>query len=359
MEPSRFALDLLVLDQFFASSVAVTLDTLATANLVATSMGSPAPFRWRVVTPDGAPVTASSGLRLAADGALDEPARGDLAFAFGVGMADVARIQAALVRPDTVRAIGWLRAAHERGCLLAASCSSTFLLAETGRLEGCEAATSWWLAPLFRARYPGVRLRPDAMVTEDRGVLCAGAALAQVDLVHRVVAVLAGDELAGVCARYLAFDDGAGSQAPFVIAEHLARLDPLAAAAQAWMSEHLAEPFTVAQVARHVGVSERTLSRRILAATGLSATGLAQRLRVERAAALLRGTVGTVDEVARAVGYTDGATLRRLFRRYLGRAPAELRRVAQVEGGAESATPRADSARTAPTSTPTPASTPR
>lgn len=320
-----YQLDLLVLDGFFATGLAVTLDTLATANVIAAALGQPAPFSWRILTPDGAPVTAASGWVRAADASLDAPVAGELALVFGVGMADVPRIQAALRRPDTAQAVRWLAHARATGATLAASCSSTFLLAETGHLDDQEAATCWWLAPLFRARYPRVRLRPDALVTMGTGVLCAGAAMAQIDLIHRIIALYAGEELARTCARYLAFDDGRSSQAPFMIAEHLARVDPVVADAQAWISAHLAEPFSVAQVARHVGVSERTLSRRISLATGLSITALTQRLRVERAAALLRGSSARIDEVARAVGYADGATLRRLFRRQLGRSPADLK----------------------------------
>jgi transcriptional regulator GlxA family with amidase domain len=32
------------------------------------------------------------------------------------------------------------------------------VLAESGVLDGCEATTTWWLAPVFRQRYPHLRL---------------------------------------------------------------------------------------------------------------------------------------------------------------------------------------------------------
>jgi len=47
-----------------------------------------------------------------------------------------------------------LRDWSDGGALAAAACVGTFVLAEAALLDGEEASTTWWLAPLFRQRSP-------------------------------------------------------------------------------------------------------------------------------------------------------------------------------------------------------------
>ncbi len=208
---------LAVLDGFFASGLSVTADVLATSNVIGAALapGRHPLFRWSIRTVHGGPVRSSSGVEIRADAALD-PAAGEIVIAFGPGMADAERVLADVLRPDARALTSVLRGAHQRGAQVAASCSSTFLLAEAGLLDGGEATTSWWLAPLFRSRYPAIRLRADEIVCASGTVLTAAAAMAQLDLSLVLVRRLVGHEVAHACARYLVIDEARNSQAPFL-----------------------------------------------------------------------------------------------------------------------------------------------
>src|SRR4030095_5774739 len=115
-----------------------------------------------------------------------------------------------------------------------ASCASTFLLAETGLLDGRRATTTWWFAPLFRQRYPTVELLAEQMVVSDWPMATAGAAMAQMDLMLAVVGRFAGPSLARACANYLLLD-GRRSQAPFMEIHYLASQDPELAQDGKWV----------------------------------------------------------------------------------------------------------------------------
>jgi len=106
-----------------------------------------------------------------------------------------------------------LVAAFESGAALAASCASTFLLAEARLLDGRRATTTWWLAPQFRDRYPDVELMTDRMVVADWPIATGGAAMAQMELMLAVVDRFAGPGLARACANHLLLDERR-SQAP-------------------------------------------------------------------------------------------------------------------------------------------------
>lgn len=324
--------DVVVLDGVMASSLSVTVDVLATANRLAKRAGiaSP-PFACRVLSTQPRFVVTGSGHRFGVDGGLaGRPS--SLVVVPGLGLAERDDVLASLRRSATRRVIDYLREAHRRGGIVAASCSSTFLLAEAGLLDGGPATTTWWLTSFFRERYPKVELVTDRMVTSAGRVVCAGAALAQLDLMLHLVARQAGAELARLCARYLVLEDERPSQAPYMVLEHLARSDDLVTRADAWIRAHLGEPFRLTELAQAVAASPRTLNRRFHAAVGTSPLRFARRIRGDVARNLLETTNLAVDDVAGRVGYSDVPAFRRLFRRHSGVTPSAARRARRGGG---------------------------
>jgi transcriptional regulator GlxA family with amidase domain len=74
-----------------------------------------------------------------------------------------------------------------------------------------------------------------------------------------------------------------------------------------------------------LATSPRSLQRRCEAVLGKSPLAYFQDLRVERARSLIHGSGLDIEAIAAEVGYIDGATLRTLLRRRLGRGVRELR----------------------------------
>ena len=81
----------------------------------------------------------------------------------------------------------------------------------------------------------------------------------------------------------------------------------------------------VAQVARRMGMSRRTLQRR-LADLGTSHQELLDRTRRELAERYLTGSDETMGSVARRLGFSEPSAFIRAFRRWTGMRPAEYRR---------------------------------
>ena len=123
------------------------------------------------------------------------------ALATGHARGSGSRARTADVRKAKAQLLKW----HAEGAQIAASCIGTFLLAETGLLDHREATTTWWLAPLFRQRYPNVLLDESRMlVPSDRGVT-AGAAMGHLDLALWLIRKTS-PELAALVSRYLLAD---------------------------------------------------------------------------------------------------------------------------------------------------------
>jgi transcriptional regulator GlxA family with amidase domain len=163
------------------------------------------------------------------------------------------------------------------------------------------------------------------MLVESDGVLTAGAALAQIDLMLHLIARAASPDLARDVSRYLAIDRRP-SQARYMMSSALTGLGPEMSGIERWIRANRSRPFKVTEMAKALGMSARTLDRRVRSATGRGPSQLVQRIRLEHAAHLIETSDLALGEIAGRVGYRDGTTLRRLLRRHLDLNPSELRR---------------------------------
>lgn len=207
---------------------------------------------------------------------------------------------------------------------MSAACIGTFILAESGLLEGQRATTTWWLAPMFRQRYPGVELDESDMIVKSGRFVTAGAALGHIDLALWLVRSVS-PQLAALTGKYLIVDSRP-SQSAFALTDHLLHTDPLVERFEEWARGHLRDGFSLDAAAKSVGASKRTLARHLERVLGKTPLSYFQSLRVERAVHLLKTTNASVDQVAAKVGYADGATLRTLLRRRLDLGVKEIRR---------------------------------
>ena len=322
-KPLRLAI--LALDGCMLSSIAGPIDALRVAQKLAEIRQPLAPplFEPRVVSLRGATrVRTSSGLDIDGVGA---PGPGiDVVLVPGVMHSSPDELAARLggMQPE----IEWLRAMHLRGVRIAASCSGTFLLAATGLLDGHRATTSWWLAAAMRQAFPDVVLESEQMMVEDGGLVTTGAATAIYQLILRLIAETGGDELAQQTARMLVIDAERQSQAPYVSEALIQRpRNSLSERADRVLQESLDGQISVAGLAQRLNTSERSLLRHFREQYGESPLAHIQRLRVERAKALLEASHFSFEQIVERCGYSDVSSFRKLFKRATTLTPADYR----------------------------------
>lgn len=312
----------LVYDGVFDSGLSAILDVLDAANAMRGELPQPPPawqvttvgFRRRVRTGAGHVVTTQP---------TAEARRADLLLVPALAERRPDALLDHVSGPASTAVRTLVADTRERGTPVASACTGTFLLAESGVLDGRKATTSWWLAPVFRQRYPAVTIDETRMVTTSDGVMTAGAAFGHVDLALAIVR-MSSPAVADLVARYLVVDERP-SQSSYTIPSALAQSDPLVAAFERWARLHLEEPISVVEAARSLGVSERTLQRTVRRVLGMSPVRFVQDLRVEQASHLLRTTGLSLDSIARKVGYEHANTLRVLLRERTGSTTGALR----------------------------------
>jgi transcriptional regulator GlxA family with amidase domain len=233
-------------------------------------------------------------------------------------------LEQALARADIRDAGAVLRWWSRRGAMMTAACIGTFVIAESGLLDGQRATTTWWLAPMFRTRYPKVIVEESNMLVKSGRFVTAGAALSHMDLALWLIRGVS-PKLAALTAKYLIVDSRP-SQSAYALSDHLIHSDPLVQRFETWARGRLAHGFSLNDAARAVGASKRTLARRMQSVLGKSPLDYFQSLRVERAVHLLKTSTAGADEIAEKVGYSDAGILRRLLRKRLGVGVKEIRR---------------------------------
>ena len=231
---------------------------------------------------------------------------------------------------DLVAAV---RQAHANGARVASLCSGAFVLAAAGLLDGRRATTHWLYSKEFQARFPAVDFDPAVLYIDDGDVLTSAGTTAGIDLCLAMVAADHGADVANTLARRLvAPSHRSGGQAQYVETpappDRRDSLGPLLD----WMRTHLSETLTVAELARHANMAERTLIRRFHTAVGTTPGKWLTEQRVLHARRLLETTDLPVERVASAAGLGGAANLRHHFTEVVGVPPSDYRRTFRKPG---------------------------
>jgi AraC family transcriptional regulator, transcriptional activator FtrA len=237
--------------------------------------------------------------------------------------------------PDSI--VQALIAAHARGARLLSICSGAFVLAATGLLDGRQATTHWRYADELRRRYPKIRVNPNVLYVDEGQLLTSAGSAAGLDLCLHLVRRDFGPAVANHVARRLVIPPHRdGGQAQFLErpveprdlqppGPESPRRKSIAALMEA-VRRRLDEPWRIAELARHIAMSERTFMRRFRAAAGMSPADWITRARIDRAREMLETTSLSVDRIAERCGLGTAMTLRHHFRKKVGVSPGDYRR---------------------------------
>jgi transcriptional regulator GlxA family with amidase domain len=313
LAPARAPLTiaLLVLPQASILEVASALDPLRNANR---QLGQQA-FRWRIVSPDGAPVPLTCGLSLPSDGPL-AAAEGAEALIVIAGY----RLDQSATRP----LIRDLRRIAPRFQMVGGVDAGPWVLARAGLLDGHRATVHWEDLEDLAAAHPEIDVVPDRFVIDRNRVTIGGAAPAQ-DFMLNLIGARHGAALARQVALSFLTTPHPGHQ-PQTAPDPDPALDPRVAAAVQRMEARLDAPEAVAATAAAVGLSARRLETLFRQAFDTTPGAHALSLRLQAARRMLTDTRHPLAEVALRTGFTSPATLSRAFRRAYGLPPGALRR---------------------------------
>ncbi|MEU4803396.1 helix-turn-helix domain-containing protein [Actinosynnema sp. NPDC023587] len=204
-------------------------------------------------------------------------------------------------------------------------CSGSFALGAAGLLDGRRCTTHWRHAAELAARFPLAHVDPDVLFVDEGDLITSAGTAAGIDACLHLVRRELGSTIATAIARRMVVaPQRDGGQRQFVrpVTTRADSLQPTLA----WMMDALDTEHTVAGLAEHARMSERTFARRFAAETGTTPHRWLTTQRVLRARQLLEETRLSVESIAHQCGFGTAALLRHHFNAVVGLSPKDYRR---------------------------------
>ena len=286
------------------------LEALRAANLVARQPL----YRWSLWSERGGAVVSSSQIplptRAIADAEPDSPAvvvqcGGDRSHNL-----------------DVPRLIAWLRALAQQGRMVGSISDGAYLLAKAGLFDGCRSTIHWQCFDAYRERFPRLDARISLYEIDGRRFSCAGGT-ASLDLFLRLIARDHGKKLAFQVAENYVLNTIREDSAPQRLSPgfRYGARDKRLGKILLLMQENLERPLSIATLSERAGTNEKAATRLFERHVGETPHRYYLRLRIERAANLLRQSELQVEEVAFACGFSSSSHLSRHFRPLMGATP--------------------------------------
>ncbi|MGA1804050.1 GlxA family transcriptional regulator [Rhizobium sp. HT1-10] len=343
----RLDIDLLILPETNLILIASVIEPLRGANRIA---GSEI-YRWRLFTPDGAPVQTTSNIPIPVDAAF-RPGR-ETTPLFVLGAYNWRRSATPALKMQ-------LSQTARHRSVIAGIESGTWLLAEASLLDEFAATTHWEDFDDFAAAYPQVRMVRDRFVIDGKRITTGGS-LPTLDLMLEIIRRRQGYSLALEVTRLFIYEQGGGSKQasgdthdgghrqagkytqaggyepagrhdqaggrseilPSAAAQRLG--DPRVAQAVRLMEASVEQPMPLARLARRAGLSARHLQSLFRASVGVAPHVHYLALRLNAARRKVIETSATFADIAAATGFNSASAFSRSYRAQFGESPSETR----------------------------------
>lgn len=216
----------------------------------------------------------------------------------------------------------WIKHQYQQGAEVASLCVGSFLLAETGILNGQQCSTHWQYSSEFRNRFPDIQLVDEKIITDHNCLYTSGGSNSYWNLLIYLIEKYADRETAIWASKYFEVERNRDSQSMFMIFEGSKLHDDKAVlTAQQHIETSFKEKIITDGLADMVHLGRRTFQRRFKKATHLTVKEYVQKLRIEAAKKLLEGNNLTVNEVMYESGYSDTKAFRYTFKKVSGLSP--------------------------------------
>jgi AraC family transcriptional regulator, glycine betaine-responsive activator len=275
-------------------------------------------YEWRLLSRDGSPTSASNAIALQVDGAIsanEPPSAGVLPAVVLCGGLGSEHYQ----NKDV---FAWLRRWDRRGAHIGALCTGAHVLARAGLLERHRCTIHWENLPGFLEAFPEIPVSSDLYEIDRNRFTCSGGTAALDLMLHRI-ALAHGDELATKVSEQCIVDRirGPHDRQRMPLRVRLGVHHPKLIRAVEIMEGNVEEPLSQESLAERIELSRRQLERLFRRHLGRTPAQFYLETRLERARHLLHQTDMPIMSVACATGFVSASHFTTCYRQTFGKTP--------------------------------------
>ena len=318
MERTRYAF--LTLPNYSLIAVSNAVEPLRMANRV---LGQDA-YEWSIVSLDGRPVLASSGLDLAPTAALDKLAKVEILFVCG-GI----NVREAVSAP----LFAALRRLAERRIGLGALCTGGYALARAGLLDHYRATIHWENLSSLREEFPRVQLN-DQVFSIDRDRYTASGGTAPLDLMLNLIQLKHGLRVSQLVSEQFVLERvrSAEDRQYVPLRAQVGGSHRNMIKVAELMEENIEKPLSLEHIARTTGLSRRQIERLFRRHLDCVPKRYYLEMRLRRARELLLQTAMPIVDVTTSCGFKSPPHFSRCYRAKYGYPPSAERQVRKTPG---------------------------
>lgn len=221
--------------------------------------------------------------------------------------------------------LNWVSIQYHKGVHICSVCTGSFILAETGLLNGKIATTHWKYFEKFSKKYPNVILQKDRLFISSENIHTSAGVSSGIDLSLFLIEKFFGTKLALEIAKEVVIYFRRSSSDPqlSIFLQYRNHLDQRIHNVQDYLINNMVNTPIADELADHVHMSKRNLTRQFKKTVGITIGEYLEKLRLESIISLL-SEGNKLDFVAEKVGLKSANQVRFILKKYQGILPTEI-----------------------------------
>lgn len=218
----------------------------------------------------------------------------------------------------------WLTQQIKNKTPMLALTTGSHLLAATGLADNVLMATHWAFVRKLQKIHPQCQFTASNSYMQTDNIYTTGSLNASYEVLLAMIAQDNGDQFAQLCATHILLEDP--KELIPTLVGYRNHKDSAIFDIQDHIEKHYAKQFSVTEIAKKFGFSERNIKRRFKQATDTSLIQYLQLVRIDKAKKLLITSNLSIKEISYEVGYESDNFFTRIFKKELNMTPSQWRK---------------------------------